>query len=122
MPEPKKNGKNSKICVFLDFIPAELRQSKDWIVVYYAKNPVTDKLERQRLRVTKMKNNAERLLFAKRLVVEINGKLREGWSPFISESIKGFKSWNDAIADFKKYIEKQFKENIFRSDTIRTYF
>ena len=121
MPEPKKNEKNSKICVFADFIPAELRQSKDWIIVYYAKNPVTNKLERQRLRVSKIKSNSERLRFAKQLVVEINGKLREGWSPFISNNTNGFKSWNDAIADFRKYIEKQFQENIFRSDTIRTY-
>ena len=121
MPEPKKNGKNAKICVFVDFVPAELRQLKDWIIVYYAKNPVTDKLERQRLRVTKMKNTAERLKFAKKIVLEINSKLQNGWSPFISETAKNYKSWDQAILDFRKYMKKQFDEGVFRHDTVRTY-
>lgn len=121
MPIPNEKAKNSKICVFVDFLPAELRQSKDWIIVYYSKNPVTEKLERQRLRVPKIKNHQERLKFAKKMVLEINQKLQTGWSPFISESIKNFKGWNDAILDFKKYMEKQLKENVFRHDTVRTY-
>ncbi len=46
MPLPKKNEFLNKICIFVDYIPAELRQNKDWLVVYYAKNLVSEKLER----------------------------------------------------------------------------
>lgn len=116
-----EKSKNSKICVFVDFIPAELRTNADWIIVYYSKNPVTEKLERQRLRVPKIKNNAERLRFAKKTVVEINEKLLTGWSPFLNESGKNFKSWSNAIQDFKNYLEKQFNDGALRFDSRRTY-
>lgn len=64
-----EKSKNSKICFFVDFIPAELRTNIDWIIVYYAKNPITSKLERQRIRVPKIKNVSERLRFAKKMMI-----------------------------------------------------
>lgn len=121
MPISNQPSKINKISTFIDFIPAELRQTKDWIIVYYAKNPVTDKLERQRLRVPKINNTSERLRFAKKTVVEINNQLLNGWSPYMNESGKNYKSWKDAIAEFKRNLEKQLKDNSLRSDTIRTY-
>ncbi|MEK8179276.1 tyrosine-type recombinase/integrase [Flavobacterium buctense] len=113
--------KNAKISVFVDFIPAEFRQAKDWLIVYYAKNPLTQKLERQRVRVPKIKGNSERLRFAKKMVVEVNGKLLSGWSPFLEENGKNFKGWNEAIFDFEKYLKKQFDDGGLRFDSIRTY-
>lgn len=121
MPFPKKteNFKNSS--VFIDYIPAELRVNKDWIIVYYSKNPVTELLERQRLRVPIMANKTERLKFAKKMLAELNKRLLEGWSPFFQESGKNFKSFDDAVLEFKKYCDKQLNEGIFRADTLRTY-
>lgn len=116
-----KTEKLNKICVFVDYIPAELRQNKDWLVIYYAKNPVTNKLERQRLRVPKISNYSERCKLGKKIVVEINSQLEKGWSPFMSESGKNYKSWLDAVNDFKKYLQKQLKDNVLREDTLRTY-
>ena len=121
MPVSTKTEKMNKISAFVDFIPAELRQNQDWIIVYYAKNPVTQLQERQRIRVPKIKNNSERLQFAKKMVVDINAKLLTGWSPFFSDSGINYKSWSDAVADFEKYLQKQLKDNILRADTIRTY-
>ena len=121
MPVSTKTEKLISINVFVDFIPAELRQNKDWIVVFYAKNPVSNLLERQRLRVPKIKSNSERLQFAKKMVVDINAKLLTGWSPFMSETGKNYKSWNQAVSDFEKYLQKQLKDNIMRPDTVRSY-
>jgi site-specific recombinase XerD len=111
----------AKSIVFVDYTPAELRLNKDWVIVYYAKNPLSGKLERQRLRVPSIANKTERLKHAKRIVSEINNKLYNDWSPFFEESGKNFKSFPDAIAEFLKYLNKQIKEKVFRADTLRTY-
>lgn len=89
--------------------------------MYYAKNPVTNKLERMRLRVPKSSNTSERIKLAKKLAAEINTQLQNGWSPFINESGKNYKTWNDGISDFEKYLQKQLKDKILRYDTLRTY-
>lgn len=121
MSVPNEKKTFSKICVFVDFIPAELRTTSDWLIVYYAKNPLTEKLERQRIRVPKIKDNRERLRFAKKMVVEVNEKLLKGWSPFLEATGKNFKGWNEAIKDFKSYLTKQENDKALRYDSIRTY-
>lgn len=121
MPVRNENNKLNKIAIFTDYIPAEIRKNKDWLIVYYAKNPVNDKLERMRLRVPKSSNTTERLKLAKKLAAEINLQLQNGWSPFINESGKNYKTWNDGIVDFEKYLQRQLKDKILRADTLRTY-
>ena len=106
---------------FIDFIPAELRVNKDWLIVYYAKNPVNGKLERQRLRVPSIKSKTERLRHAKKIVLEINRKLAEDWSPFMEESGKNFRSFIDLVGDFRKHVEKLYQDGIYRDDTKRSY-
>lgn len=110
-----------KSIAFVDYKPAEIKINKDWMIVYYAKNPVTDLLERQRLRVPMMENKTERLRHAKKITLEINNKLIAGWSPFLEESGKNYKSFKAAIADYLKHINKQLKDDVLRQDTIRTY-
>lgn len=121
MPFTKKTENFKKINAFVDYIPAELRMKKDWIVVYYAKNPVTNKLDRQRVRVPNITNKLERVKFAKKMVLELNNQLSQGWSPFFYESGKNFKSFPAALDDFKRYIAKQLHDGVFRADTLKTY-
>jgi hypothetical protein len=59
----KKNFK-----IFIDFKPAELKLGIDWIVVFYAKNPITGKLERFRKRVPPNKTITERIRWYSRNV------------------------------------------------------
>lgn len=121
MPNSQKITSRAKCTIFIDYKPAELRENKDWIIVYYAKNPVTQKLEMQRLRVPTMTNKTERLKHAKHIVTEINIKLYGGWSPFFEQTGKSYKSFEDAVAEFLKYLNKQVKDMVFRADTLRTY-
>lgn len=122
MPVHNENGNRAKISLYVDFIPAELRAGSDWLIVYYAKNPITEKLERQRVRVPKIKSVTERTRFAKKMVAEINAKLLSGWSPFINAAGKNFKGWNDALNDFENYLKKQLSDKALRPDSCRTYF
>jgi integrase/recombinase XerD len=107
--------------VFVDYKPAELKLNKEWIIVYYSKNPLTSKLERIRLRVPSMTSKSERLKHAKRIVVEINLKLASGWSPFTEQAGANYRTFKNAVEDFLINLKKQLKDNVIRPDTLRSY-
>lgn len=68
-----KTTKNTpKRIAFIDYKPAELRDNKSWYIEYYAKNPQTEKLDRFRNRVPKMKSVQERRKYAKKMILAIN--------------------------------------------------
>ncbi|MFK7049868.1 tyrosine-type recombinase/integrase [Flavobacterium davisii] len=110
-----------KVTAFIDYKPAELKVNKEWIIVYYSKNPTNKKLERQRVRVPILKDKTERLRHAKKIVLEINKKLVNGWSPYLEETGKNYKSFKQAILEFLKGIDKQVADSVLRADTKRSY-
>jgi integrase/recombinase XerD len=121
MPNSKNSSTRNKCTAFIDYKPAELRTNKDWIIVYYAKHPINGALVMQRLRVPAMKNKAERLRHGKKIVLEINLKLVDGWSPYLEETGKNFKTFKEVIEEFLKHLKKQLKDGVMRADTLRTY-
>ncbi|MFW0737567.1 hypothetical protein [Flavobacterium sp. T12S277] len=68
MQNSERSLKYTSKVIFVDYKPAELKLNKEWIIVYYAKNPLTGKLERMRLRVPTMASNTARLKHAKLIV------------------------------------------------------
>ncbi|MFE3847135.1 tyrosine-type recombinase/integrase [Flavobacterium sp. LB3P45] len=121
MPNSKNFSTRNKSIAFLDYKPAELRMNKDWIIVYYAKNPVNRKLECQRLRVPTIASKTERIKHGKKIVLEINIRLAEGWSPFLEETGKNYKTFTEVVEGFLKQLKKQLKDGVVREDTLRTY-
>ena len=113
-------GKFSRV-IFIDYKPAELKLNKEWIIVYYSKNPTTNRLERIRLRVPTLESKTDRLKLAKLTVVAINLKLSSGWSPFLEQAGTTYKTFDAAVEDFLTSIKKQVKDNVVRPDTLRTY-
>ncbi len=121
MPNFQKNTSRVKASAFVDFKPAELKQSKDWLIVYYAKNPVSQKLERFRLRVPVIKDKRERLRHAQKIILKINAKLLNGWSPYFEETGKNYKGFTTAVEEFLKAVDKMISDNVMRADTKRSY-
>lgn len=107
--------------VFVDYKPAELRINKDWLIIYYAKNPMTEKMERFRMRVPVLKNKSERTRHANRIVTEINKKLASGWSPWLETPGKSFKAFEEGCNRFLDNTEKEIGDGIKRPDTLRAY-
>jgi len=106
----------------VDYVPAELRTNKDWMVVYYIINPFTNKLVRKRFRVKPMKSSAERKRYAKKLVAALNSKLERGWNPFYeNESAKTFLLLKDVIIQYVKTLEKKVTDKALRPDSLRSY-
>ena len=116
-----RNKSTSKRIVFVDYKPAELRANKVWYIEYYAKNPLTEKLERFKKRVPSMKSQREREKYAKKMVQAINQKLETGWSPFYENPSKQYKSLEDSFSLFLKQLEKEVKDGIKRPDTLRSW-
>lgn len=106
----------------LDYVPAELRINKDWRIVFYVKNPFTNKLVIKRLRVKPLKNKAERKKYAIRTVAELNSKLERGWNPYIEENAtKSFSILSEVIEMYLSQLKKQVKDKTLRPDTERSY-
>ena len=117
-----KTTKNTpKRIAFIDYKPAELRDNKSWYIEYYAKNPQTEKLDRFRNRVPKMKSVQERRKYAKKMILAINQKLESGWSPFYENPNNQYKSLKDGLELYLKKLEKEVQDGIKRPDTLRAY-
>jgi len=121
MPNLNSSLSRAKVIAFIDYKPAELRMQKEWMIVYYAKNPLTQNLERIRLRAPVLANLAERKRHANRIVAEINKKLAEGWSPFMESPTKNFKTFKECCEKFMEQLDKEIKDGIKREDTRRAY-
>jgi integrase/recombinase XerD len=121
MPKLENTSPRAKSVVFIDYKPAELRIGKDWLIIYYAKNPVTNVMERHRLRVPAMTNKKERLKHGHRIVVEINKKLAADWSPYLESPGKIYRSFQESSEKFLEQVRKEIKDGIKREDTYRAY-
>lgn len=122
MPETKNSTSHVKAIAFIDYKPAELRINNQWLVVYYAKNPVSKSLERFRVTIPLMQSKVERLKYGKKIVLEINKKLETGWLPFYSGSDSNeFRTFNYCTTQFLDQTKKEVANNTKRSDTLRSY-
>jgi len=103
---------------FIDFKPAQYVETKtDNYVSYYAKNPMTDRLERKRVRVNHIHSKSERRKFGRLLACEINSRLYNGWNPFVDElKGRGCRTIAAALVEFLKE-----KERSLRPDSMRSY-
>ncbi|WP_445718002.1 tyrosine-type recombinase/integrase [Flavobacterium sp.] len=122
MPNSQKNNSHVNSTAFISFRPAELCIGTQWVVVYYAKNPLSEKMERFRVYVPAVKSQTERKKLGKKMVLEINNKLYSGWLPYYSDvKSSEFKTFEYCKEKFLEQNEKDVKTGLKRIDTLRTY-
>ena len=115
-----KNNKQSSIIPMVAFKPAELRIGTDWLIVYYAKDPQTDKLVRFRNRVPKMSNKKERLRFAQKMIDTLNEQLYSGWSPYMG-NLTEVKTIDYCFDYYLKTLSKELSDGVKRKSTCDNY-
>lgn len=115
-----KNNNHSSVMPIVSFKPAELRIGTDWLIVYYAKNPQTDRLVRFRNRVPKMSNKKERLRFAQKMIETINEQLYSGWSPYIG-NLTDVKTLDFCFDYYQKTLSKELSDGVKRKSTYNNY-
>ncbi len=107
---------------FIDYRPAELCVKSQWLVVFYAKNPVTKLMERHRVCVPVLKSKTERIKYGKMIVLDINRKLHEGWLPYYDNAdANDYKTFTYCTDKFLEIIEKDVANGTKRNDTLKSY-
>ena len=106
-----------------NYLPAVLHKTKSngWQIAFYALNPKTQKLERCRMKINRLKkryaSTKEANLHAQEILFSINQKLKGGWSPFfVGEDSRLYEKLS---AVCEKFIAEGQKEK--RKDTMRAY-
>ena len=115
-----RNNKQSSIIPMVAFKPAELRIGTDWLIVYYAKDPQSDKLVRFRNRVPKMSNKKERLRFAQKMIDTLNEQLYSGWSPYMG-NLTEVKTIDYCFDYYLKTLSKELSDGVKRKSTYNNY-
>ena len=115
-----KNNKQSSIIPMVAFKPAELRIGTDWLIVYYAKDPQSDKLVRFRNRVPKMSNKKERFRFAQKMIDTLNEQLYSGWSPYMG-NLTEVKTIDYCFDYYLKTLSKELSDGVKRKSTCNNY-
>lgn len=111
-----------KNLVFIDYVPAELRENKTWEIVYYVKNPLTGKLERKRNRVRPLKSINERRKLARRTIIEINKRLEYDLNSFFTKKgSKELTGFTEVLKIYTNQLNREFKDANLSLDTLKTY-
>lgn len=114
--------KAPRALIFVDYVPAELRENKRWEIIYRVFDPFQNKLVRKAVRVRPLKSINERRKLARRMVKNINKQLERGWNPLkTEETASAFKSFVSELDIFLKRKERESQKNDLRKDSIRTY-
>lgn len=99
------------------YLPAVLHKNDamGWLIEYYVLNPVTNDLERKRLRMNKLykryKSQSEFRVAANNVVATINMRLAGGWTPFgESENSRYYTSVKDVMASYLKEKGKELRK------------
>ena len=122
MEDAPVNNQVKTTTLFVDYIPAEIKEGSIWMVVYYVKHPVTKKLVRKRNRIKPLKSKVDMRRLGRAMCQKINERLINGWNPFLEEkNNKQYVKLNDAIDSFVKRKDLELKEGDLRKDTHRTY-
>ncbi len=101
---------------FVDYVPARLSESKEWVVVWYVKDPVTNKMIRCRKKFNRIKQLTKRRASAKAFINTINERLALGWNPAVTSIAPRATTKLFEVLDlFLKIKTKESEENSMRS-------
>ena len=101
---------------FVDYVPARLSEGKEWVVVWYVKDPVTNKMIRCRKKFNRIKQLTKRRASAKAFINTINERLALGWNPAVTSiAPRATTKLFEALDLFLKVKAKEAEENSMRS-------
>lgn len=113
---------NSEIQRVISFTYPKLYTGKEWYVGFYAFDPAQGKMRRKRIKINFIDKIGERRKYAQGLMRRLINKLEDGWNPWIEvENSKAYHTIDDVITHYIQYIEKMFRDNVYREDTYTSY-
>ena len=115
MPEEKKMFLTQAYRPRIEYMPARLTRGKIWYISFYAYDPSIDALRRCRVKVNRIKDKNERRLAAVSLMREINSRLHQGWSPFITDDVRSHHLLFEVFDKFLKVKSRSIEPESMRS-------
>ena len=115
MPEEKKMFPIQTYRPRIEYMPARLTRGKIWYISFYAYDPSIDALRRCRVKVNRIKDKNERRLAAVSLMREINLRLHQGWSPFITDDTRSHHLLFEVLDKFLKVKSRSIEPGSMRS-------
>lgn len=100
----------------------KLHTGKDWYIDFYAFNPATGTMRRKKIKLNHIEKIVQRRKYADGLINRLFGKLERGWNPWIeAENEKSYKTFSEAVAHYRRYIDKMFADGVYREETYASY-
>jgi integrase len=93
---------------YIDYVPPRLSIGKEWVIVYWVKDPATGRLRRIRMKVNHIPAS-ERKKVAAKIMAMIQTKLAMGWNP-LAEKVAP-KAGTEAFAAYEHFLKIKSKEN-----------
>ena len=114
-PNPQKNS----LQWIKSYTQPRLCTSGDWIISFYAYDPLRGELRRKRIRVSpKFNKVSDRRRYANSLIERITQQLQQGWNPWINYTTEqNYATWQDACDAYRRYLDRQIEENMLREKT-----
>lgn len=101
---------------FVDYVPPRLSEGKEWVVVWYTKDPVTGKMVRFRKKFNRIKQITKRRSAARAFISHVSEKLALGWNPAVASiAPRATARLTDALDLFLKVKQKESEANSMRS-------
>lgn len=114
--------RNSRVKSIIGYTFPELYTGKEWYVGFYAFDPIKGEMRRKKIKINFVKKISERRKYGESLKRRVALQLESGWNPWIeSESGKAYSTFVDVIKHYQTYIEKLFRDKIYREDTYKSY-
>lgn len=101
----------------------EVHAGKESYIAFYAFDPLSGKLKRKRIKINFVKGSArEKKKYVSDFVKRIILKLESGWNPWVEgENASAYKLFDDVIKQYKDYITKLFRDDVYREETYVGY-
>lgn len=114
--------RNKSLKKIISYTYPKLYVGKDWYIGFYAFDPVQGKMRRKKIKVNFIKKTHERRKYANELMKRLVVQLNDGWNPWINLGEgPGYKTVDDAFSHYRTFIEKMYKDNLYREDTYTSY-
>lgn len=100
----------------VDYVPARLSEGKEWVVVWYVKDPITQKMTRYRKKFNRIKPISKRRAAARAFIANVNERLALGWNPAVAAIAPRAEAHLQTAMDaFLKVKGKEAESNSMRS-------
>ncbi len=115
-------SQNAELQRIKSFTIPKLHTGKEWYVDFFAFDPVSNRMQRKKIKLNSIASIRQRRVYAADLIARLISQLRTGWNPWIeSEGGKAYTTFSDACDAYRNLIDRYVRDGYIRPDTYVGY-